>query len=160
MAKEKEKIEKGQEGTAETVAVLERPKRTQEETTAYYERLRVQRIEKAGERGAMVVNPEGGEAQVFFSIGRSVDSIFRTSRKQEQKLSVFNLEEMSATLMYKKALVTFSDDLKTIAKMRGRDYREEAIISEYRKAIPNEESLLEKFKSSVGDEANAESTEK
>lgn len=151
----KEKVSKENEGGTQTVTI-ERPKRTPEETTAYYERLRTQRIEKAGERNAIVVNPEGGEAQVFFSLGRSVDAIFRTSRKQEQKLSVFDLNEMSATLEYKKALVDLSDKLKVIAKKRGREYKEEAIIGEYRKDLPNEEAMLEKFKAGFGEEAIVE----
>lgn len=150
----KEKGPREIEGETQTVAIV-RPKRTPEETAAYFERLKTQRIEKAAERGAMVFNPEGGEAQVFFSLGRSVDVIFRTSRKQEQKLNVFNLEEMAATLKYKKALVSFSDELKSIAKMRGREYKEEAIIGEYRKDLPNEEAMLEKFKVGFGEEAPA-----
>lgn len=109
------------------------------------------RVEKAGERGALVVNPEGGEAQIFYYMGRSVDSIFRTSRKQELKLSVINIKEMGATLAYKKALVAFSDEMKGIAKMLDKDYREEAMVADYRKDLPKEEAMFEKIKLSFSE---------
>ncbi len=118
-----------------------------EERLAEFERKKNERVAKAAERGAMVVIPEGGEAQLFYFMGKAVDGIFRTSRRQELKLSVVPINEMEARLEYKRALVEFSGKLKQIAKKLDRRYEEHAIISGFKKTIDSEQALLEQIKS-------------
>ena len=130
-------------------AVAEHKSFTRDEILQFNEQRKNDRIAKASDRNAFVAIPEGGESQVFYSLGRSVDAIFRTSRRQELKLNVIPILEMEATLEYKKALVEFSAKLSAIGKKLGKDYSESPIIKDFRKNIESEESALNHIKETL-----------
>lgn len=128
---------------------VEKKELTREEIIAYNEQRKVERIQKASERNAFVANPEGGESQVFYSLGKSVEMLFRTSRRQEIKLNVVPIHEMEARIEYKKALVEFSSTLKQIGKKLGKEYAESPIIKDFRKNLVQEEAILTHIKESL-----------
>lgn len=133
----------------ENIVTVERKPLTREEMLAYNEQRRNDRMQRASDRNAFVAIPEGGESQVFYSLGKSVDALFRTSRRQEIKLSVVPLNEMEARIEYKKALVEFSSKLKAVGKKLNKDYMESPIIKEFRKNLELEEATLAQIKESL-----------
>lgn len=135
---------------------MKRQPLTRDEINAFNEQRKNDRIQKATDRNAFVAIPEGGESQVFYSLGRSVDALFRTSRRQEIKLSVMPINEMEARIEYKKALVEFSSKLNGIGKKLGKEYLENPIIKEFRKHIDQEEQALVYIKQSLMDKLSSE----
>ncbi len=124
-----------------------------------YEAITNQRVERAKERGAFVSVPSSAEGTTLALMVNSVDFVFRENRNPSKRLSLkAATNKMIATVQYKKALIAFSDEIKSISNLLGKDYKEQAIIKIARKEIEEDENYLKTFSdnSSGNDEGKAE----
>jgi len=119
------------------------------------EEYKQRRLMLAAERGAMVFNPEQGEAVLVLNMSQAVERIFRKNRRKDQKSDIVDIKGMEAQLFFREAIVEFNDKLREAAKILGKEYREDAIVKEYRSKIPEEKERLMKIKELFGGD-NAE----
>jgi len=126
------------------------PEKTQEELrrerVVRAEEAKKRRAEAASEFGAMVFNPSNAEAATVLSMSWAVERMFYTNRRAGQRANIVDTNNMEAQLLFREAIVEFADSLKQISKIVKRDYKEDALIKEYRKEIPKQRELLEKIK--------------
>jgi hypothetical protein len=114
------------------------------------EEFKQRRLTLAAERGALVFNPEQGEAVLVLNLSQAVERIFRKNRRKDQKADIVDVKGMEAQLLFREAVVEFADKLKEAAKILGKDYREDAIVKGYRSKIPDEKERLVKIKELFG----------
>lgn len=121
-----------------------------------FEEITNQRVERAKERGAFVSVPQSAEATTLALMVNSVDFVFRENRNPSKRLSLSSTaNKMIATVKYKKALIAFSDDIKEISELLGKEYREQAIIKTARKEIEQDEKYLETISAKKDDTKSA-----
>ena len=110
------------------------------------------KIQKAQERGSVVLNIEQPESMAMIDIIRNVDRLFKKGRTP--RANIVNIKEMEAQLIYREAIVEFSQQLQLVAKMLDKDFRPSATLKSYKSKLSDDKAKFDIIKEAFAESDN------